>query len=426
VRGVDRLEGFVAQLLPFARVRRTEIAAATLSIAWVFLALASYYLIKPLRSAMVQTRIGVDQKPIAMVLTALFLFFFVLVYGRIVQRVGRRALVVGTYLCFLGCLGAFVAVLPLGGKVSAYAFYVFVSTFNMLVVSQFWSVATEVWNKEEGLRLFGFVGVGAVAGAAFGSEIVSEWAKELPLAAMLLLCAAGLGVCLALSLALMRVRPPVRTEGADAPGSALRLVLASPYLRTIGLVAILLNVVNSNDEWILDKVVSHSDLSEADAGAFYGRFFLVQNLLTLAIQVVLTARVHRRFGAGVALLFLPLVALGGAFFFLLIPTLAVIRTAKLAENATDYSIQANTRELLYLPTTSAEKYAGKNTNDVFVVRVGDLVAAGATWIAAHVLIPRLGETAGLRALVIGNVVLVGVWIVLVRRIGRTHGALMAR
>jgi AAA family ATP:ADP antiporter len=421
VRAVPR----VRFLAPFVDVRRGELLAMLCSTLWIFCALAAYYVVKPIRGTMLQTRIGVDHKPIAILATAAFVGVFAWAYGRTVRRVGRARLVLTTYGVFLACLVVFALVLARGGTLAGYAFYVWVSTFNVLVVSQFWSLAADVWSKEEGARLFGFIGVGAVAGGIFGAEFVAESAKRVAIPALLLIAAAVLGLCMLLSLVVLRFgrgrdgAPPAPEASVDA----FRLVLSSPYLRLVAVMTLCLNLVNSNDEWILDKVLSRAGLAEADVTVFYARFHLAQNVLTLLIQLFLTTRVRRRFGALGALLVLPAVALGGGLAFWVVPSLFVIRWMKVAENATDYSIQSNTREVLYLPLLPIEKYAAKAVNETFVVRVGDLFAAGAIWVAASILLPELGDR-GLAVLVAFDVVLCVVWIAAVLRVGRFHRAAM--
>ena len=96
----------------------------------------------------------------------------------------------------------------------------------------------------------------------------------------------------------------------------------------------------------------------------------------------------------------------------IVPVLAFIRTAKLAENSIDYSLQNTTRNALYLPTSREAKYKAKQANDTFFVRMGDvlsagLVFAGTTW---------LGFAPRQFALV--NVGLVLVWLVLAVALGR--------
>ncbi|NUO48280.1 MAG: hypothetical protein HOV80_05415 [Polyangiaceae bacterium] len=408
-------------------VRRGEIVAMLVSAVWIFLAMSAYYIIKPIRGQVLQELIGVDNKPKALVATTIFVGFFAYGYGKIVQYVARTKLIVGTYIVFLACIGAFAVLLPSGGPITGYVFFVWVSTFSVMIVSQFWALEADVWTKEEGARLFGFIGLGTVSGG-FAGTTLTKFAKELPTWQMLVISAGMLGVCLLLSLVILRfgshksrpAEPKNESAEKEPEVNAIAMVLGSPYLRLIAAMTLILNLVNSNNEWILDKLFStHGD---GDSRTFYADFYLWTNIIAAVVQFFLTGRIQRRFGARVALLFLPLVGALGGSAFLLIPTLAIIRATKIAENATDYSIQSNTREFLYLPTTKVEKYAAKNVNDTFVVRIGDLLAAGSIEVAKILLASFPG--AGLRLLVGADIVLAVVWIAVVLRIGAENKKLM--
>lgn len=413
----------------FVDVKSHEIAPLLVSQLWIFLALTAYYIIKPIRGQTLQDLIGVDNKPKAMVATTLFVGLFALAYGRVVASVPRKKLIIGTYLVFLACVGAFVAAMSVPTVVTGYIFFVWVSTFSVMVVSQFWALAADVWSKEEGARLFAFIGYGAVGGG-FAGTVITKAAKALPSWQLLLISAGILGICLLCALYILRVgakKQATEAAAAEAPKkeedpkvNAVAMVLKSPYLRLIAVMTLLLNVVNSNNEWLLDKLFEK--MGGGDSRTFYADFYLWQNLVALGIQIFVTGFVQRKFGARIALLFLPAVGLLGGTAFLLVPTLAVIRAQKIAENATDYSIQSNTREFLYLPTTKLEKYAGKNVNDTFVVRTGDLLAAGSIEIAKQ-LVGSLGDV-GLKVLVGADLVLGILWIAAVLRIGSLNRALM--
>lgn len=427
----------VKWLTPIAVIRPAELGSALLSLAWIFLAISAYYIIKPIRAATLQDEhlIGVDNKPWAILATVVFTGVFSFAYGRIVARVPRRKLIVWTYLVFVGCILGFAALLRLHNAVVGYAFYVWVSTFNVMVVSQFWALAADVWSKEEGKRLFPFIGLGTVSGGVAGASLV-RLAEKLADWQMLIVSAVILGVCLALALVLLRraapaahgsppVAAPAPPPAADpAQPNALAMVIGSPFLRLIALMTLLLNLVNSNNEWILDKLVEGANLSHTQGRSFYATLYLVQNVATVLIQAFVTRRIQERFGARVALFFLPLVGILGGAWFLAVPSLFVIRWEKILENATDYSIQSNTRELLYLPTTKLEKYAAKNVNDVFVVRIGDLLAAGSIALAVQMIIPWIGEGLGLKALVGIDLALGLAWLVVVNKLGKLHKARM--
>lgn len=418
----------VAFLAAIVDARRGEVAPLFASMLWIFLALTAYYIIKPLRSAVLQEKIGVDNKSIALVATTVFVAVFAYAYGKIVPRVARSRLIVATFLVFIACLAAFAVALPVGGSVTGYVFYVWVSTFNLMIVSQFWSLAADVWTKAEGMRLFGFIGVGGVAGAIFGTLVVSGFATTLSTEQMLLLSAAVLFVCLLLALYVLRFSAARTTKASDspiagptdaAPKGSVMLVLGSPYLRLVATMMLVLNIVNTNNEWILDKMVSREHMQSALLKEFYAHYFLVQNVVTFTIQFFITTRVQRRFGARGALFFEPIIGLVGGAMFLASPILAVIRGHKILENASDYSIQSNTKELLYLPVSKIEKYSAKNFNDTFVVRGGDALAAASIFAATSVVLPSLGEL-GLKVMVGIDLALGIAWLFIANAIGRMH------
>jgi AAA family ATP:ADP antiporter len=104
------------------------------------------------------------------------------------------------------------------------------------------------------------------------------------------------------------------------------------------------------------------------------------------LQAFVASRLVKKFGLAGVLFALPVIALGAYGFVALGATLAIVRLAKTAENATDYSVMNTAKQLLWLPTNREEKYKAKQAVDSFFVRIGDLMAAfvvfaGATWLA---------------------------------------------
>ena len=166
---------------------------------------------------------------------------------------------------------------------------------------------------------------------------------------------------------------------------AFALVFSSPYIRLMVVLFILLNIVNTVGEYILSHmVVAHAaQAAAADPsfdknayiGGFYGSYFLWVNVIAVLLQAFVASRLVKRFGLAGVLLALPLIALGAYGFVAVGATLAIVRAAKTAENATDYSVMNTAKQLLWLPTTRAEKYKAKQAVDSFFVRLGDLAAA---------------------------------------------------
>jgi AAA family ATP:ADP antiporter len=139
-------------------------------------------------------------------------------------------------------------------------------------------------------------------------------------------------------------------------------------------------------------------------GAFYGSYFFGVNILAVVLQSFVASRLVKVFGIAGMLFALPLVAFGAYGLVALGAGLTIVRVAKTAENATDYSIMNVARQMLWLPTSREEKYKGKQAADTFIVRSGDVMSAGLVWVGTTVL------TLSHRGFALTNLVLVLVWL----------------
>ena len=198
----------------------------------------------------------------------------------------------------------------------------------------------------------------------------------------------------------------------------------------ICLLLIVLNLVNTTGEYILDTVVvdeaaraapgrrSTRRPSSAPSTASY--FFWV-NVLTALVQALLVSRIVKYLGLRGALLALPIVALGAYGSVIAGATSSRSSSwAKTAENATDYSMMNTARQMLWLPTSREEKYKAKQAADTFIVRIGDvlsagLVFAGTSWLGL-----------GTRGFAGANLVLVGFWLLVAFMVLRENRALSAQ
>jgi AAA family ATP:ADP antiporter len=184
------------------------------------------------------------------------------------------------------------------------------------------------------------------------------------------------------------------------------------------------NWVKTTGEYILGSIVREraiAELGAADAagvqraiGGFYSCFFTYVNILGLLLQLFVVSRVVRYFKVSKALLFLPIISLSAYSVIVLIPLLRAVLVAKVAENATDYSLNNTIRNMLFLPCTTEQKYSAKQAIDSFFVRVGDVLSAGVVFAGTQ----WLGFGAQNFALV--NAGLVVVWLLLAWRIGRYY------
>ncbi|MGK3959921.1 NTP/NDP exchange transporter [Sorangium sp. So ce1667] len=148
-------------------------------------------------------------------------------------------------------------------------------------------------------------------------------------------------------------------------------------------------------------------------GTFKGDFFYWVNTFGVLVQLFLVSRIFKYLGVRFALFILPTIALLGYSALAVLPALAVVRVAKIAENSTDYSVQNTARQALFLPVGRDAKYSAKAAIDTFVVRAGDVLAAGAV-IAGQVL------ALSIRHFAMINIALAVVWLGVVAGIAREH------
>jgi ATP:ADP antiporter, AAA family len=397
--GLERVLGV------FADVRRGEAGTALLMLVNLFMLLVGYYVLKTVREPLILATGGAELKSYAAAGQAVLLMGFIPLYGWLAARVDRLKLIVVILVFFIVNIEIFhfagLAGVPYVGVV----FYIWVGIFSLATIAQFWSFANDIYGTEDGPRLFPLIAIGATAGSPLGAAI-AEWLFKGGVNPynMLHLTAAILLVHLGLYWLTNRQAPHSGTPAEAAsqrlsgPGG-FALVLKNSYLRWAALVFILLNIVNTNGEYIIGKLALQAAKAAAAAdpsvdvgahiGSFYGEYFFYVNVLAVVIQALLVSRLVKYLGFAGVMLALPVVALGTYGFVAAGAGFVLTRWLKTAENSTDYSVMNTGRQMLWLATSRDEKYKAKQTIDTFFTRAGDVLSAGVvyagtTWLALGV------------------------------------------
>jgi AAA family ATP:ADP antiporter len=416
----------------FTDVREGEGAQLLLLTLNVFLILTAYYVMKPVREALIlELPGGAELKSYANAAQAFLLAGLVPLYGALATRLPRRRLINVVTGFFIACLPAFYVAASAGVPV-AFVFFLWIGVFSLMVIAQFWAYANDLYTPDAGKRLFAVIAFGASSGAVVGAWISSRLIHALGVLPLLLAAAAILAASLLLFNAIdhaasprQRASPAAAAE--DEPigdGGAFALVARNRYLLLIALVIFVLNWVNSAGEYILSSIVKHAADAEVAAGRiaaadegrfvgeFYAGYFQVVNVIGMVLQLFVVSRVVKYLGVPVAICVLPVVAMGSYAVAALIPSLAIMRWVKTAENSVDYSLMNTVRQMLFLPTTREEKYKAKQVIDSFVVRAGDVLSAASVWIGTTFLALGVSQFAWI------NVALVVAWLALSVAAGR--------
>jgi AAA family ATP:ADP antiporter len=421
----------------FSDVRPGEGGTAILLLVNLFLLLVGYYILKTVREPLILTLGGAELKSYAAAGQALTLIGFVPLYSWLASRVDRLKLIVVVMVFFIVNIELFYVGGHLGVPNLGFVFYIWVGIFSLAAIAQFWAYANDLYSKQVGDRLFPIIAIGATAGSPVGSWVCGKLFEAGMDAYDILHVSAAILVVHLILYPVVNRREARHSRAARAAAETtlsgrggFALVFASPYLRLIAILLIILNTVNTTGEYIIGRLVverAHAAIAadpglseKAFIGSFYGSYFFWVNVAAVLIQAFLVSRIVRYLGIAGVILMLPLVSLGAYSVIALGASFAVVRWAKSAENATDYSVMNTGKQMLWLPTSREEKYKAKQAVDTFFVRTGDLISAGIVFAGTSWL------ALGVEGFALSNLVLVLAWLAVAGLLLREHRRVVAR
>lgn len=405
-------------------VRPGERAALGWSFAYFFAVLCGYYLLRPVREEM-GIRGGVGQLPWAFTATFAAMLVAVPLYSALVARVPRARAIPLVYRFFLLHLLLFALLLRAGvarpglGR----AFFVWVSVYNLFVVSVFWSYMADLWDSGQARRLFGFIAAGGSLGALAGPALAALLVRPLGVAGLLLVSAAFLEAAARCASRLARQAGRSRPAAAGAPVgggpfAGFAEVARSPYQRALAAQVLLATASSTVVYFQQAQLVSRLVQDPAARTRLFAGIDLAVNLVSLPLQALATGRIVAGLGLGFALAIHPLLAAGGMLAVAAWPTLGLLTTVQAARRALHYAVERPSREVLFTVVPREEKYKAKSFIDTVVYRGGDAASAWA-WTALAGLGP------GLTGAALAATPLALAWLLTVRYLRRRHAALEA-
>lgn len=395
------MTALTSRLQRLVLLRPGEGRALLLAAAYFFCLLLSLYLLRPVREAMGIAR-GADWLPWLMTTTLAVMLVVNPVYAAMVSRLPRRRfipLVAHFFAANLLVFAALFQALPAhGGELLGYAFYVWLSVFNLFVVSVFWSLMADVFTEDQGKRLFGMVSMGGTLGAVVGAAVTQglssgSWGFKLPTAGLMLLAVVGLeaAVFCMLRLAAHFQLSAGAGQQAREPGpdfkAGLRAIAGSRYLQLICAYMLLFTVASTFLYLMQGDIVAKTFATPAERTAAFAKLDFWTNVLTLTVQLLLTSRLLRGIGVSGVLLVLPLLTTLGFGALALWPSFLVLALVQVLRRGIHYAVDRPAREILYIPLGPEERYKSKAFIDTFVFRGGDFIGVWAPTLFAALMVP---------------------------------------
>lgn len=357
------------------------------SFAYFFLLLCSYYIIRPMRDEMGILG-GVENLQWLFTGTLLAMTVAIPLFGWVSSRFPRRQFLPYVYLFFIATLLLFYWLMSveIAEVVTARAFFIWSSVFNLFVVSVFWSFMADLFSNAQAKRLFGFIAAGGTCGALTGPALTALLVEPIGARNLLLLSALFLSlaiVCIArLSKWSAIQTKDDKTEEATIGGgiwSGVSLVMRSPYLLGICLLMLLFTTLATFLYFMQAQIIRDAFDDSAQRTAVFASIDFAVNALTLITQLFLTSRLIKWFGLAVVLAVIPVLLAIGFSILGFAPVLAVLLTVQVIRRAGNYAVMRPAREMLYVVLPREEKYKAKNVIDTFVYRGGDAISA---WVYA--------------------------------------------
>jgi AAA family ATP:ADP antiporter len=379
-----------------AAIEPYELKAVILSMLYFFFLFGSYSVVKPVRDAM-GTVYGMDR--IQELFTATFVasFLFAPLYAGLAARIKLSMFLPWVYGFVALTILVFYALFT-GARYQerwiAAAFYVWVSTFNMLIISVFWTFMADIFSRSQAKRLFGFIAAGGTVGGIVGPALATFLAKRIGNNDLMLISAAGFIATAVLVRLLAQEKQKLLAAGGEGQRTSLdhrlggnpldgfRLLLRSRYLLLLALFLLLMTWISTIVYFQLGELITKAFSSREARTQAYAMIDLSVNSIAVLIQLFGTGRIIARFGVKFGLLLNPFIMVFAFLAIAFSPALLILGGLQIVRRVAEYAVAKPTREMLFTVVDQQSRYKAKNVIDTVIYRFGDVSSA---WLSSLIL-----------------------------------------
>ena len=409
-------------------IRRDEFVAVAWSFTYFFCLLAAYYMLRSVRETMAIVS-GVRNIPWLFTGTFTVMMLATPVFGWVASRYPRKTFLPWVYYFFIANIVLFYGAFSYAQANDlpqiwiARSFFVWISVFNLFVVSVFWSFMADIYSKEQSRRLFGVISAGGSAGAFLGPLFTSMVAVQigfknlLPLSALLLLFVVYCVYQLRNWASANETRPRDIAVNSSKPigGSAFdgfKFVLTSPFFGAIALSLLIANFLGGATYYYMADLVSQTFPDTDRQTQVFALLDATTNLLAFIGQLFVVRLSVKKLGVGWTLAVLPLVSVVGFLLVAINPVFAILAGLQVIRRSVGFGLTKPTNDMLYAVVTLRERYKAKNFIDTAVYRGADVVTA--------FTVRAIGAMGGLSGLALLCVPLAIAWTTLAFWVGRQY------
>ncbi|MDZ7720517.1 MAG: Npt1/Npt2 family nucleotide transporter [Balneolaceae bacterium] len=419
----------------FFDIKKKEWPNALLMSLFFFMVIATFWILKPIKRGLLvnfyqdnplqflgTSFAGAEVEQLAKVINMIVVYAIVILFTWLSRKLKRQHLNLFLNLFFGGLFIVFAMLMNNPGAATSWSFYVLGDMFNSAMVTFFWAYSNDIFNSDQAKRSYGIVGLGGIIGGIVGSTIVVGYVNELGRPTLLYLSLIPLAIMIGIGY-IVNARSQNKQESSQKACAEGRrcsavfegadIVFRSKYLLAIVGIIGLYEIVSNIVDFQLSATIASTVSGDLEKDAYFGVVGQITSIVSLVVQLFLTSFIMKRFGVGIALLFLPIAITLGSVGFLIFPSLVFVTIMSASDNSLNYSINQSAKETLYTPTNQDVKYKAKAFIDMFIQRFAKVIAvvlnlAVAAWIGLE----------NVRWLSIACLIIMVGWIFLVRYAGK--------
>ncbi len=445
-------------------IRPGERAFSLLMMAYFFLVITIFWILKPLKKGGFLTFYennpftffgmsfnGAQAELFAKFANMFVAFFAVVVFSALSKSLKKHQLTGLFSVFFILCFFFFSLVNPSESELLSWSFYLFGDLFSTLMVATFFISLNDSVTADSAKRLYGLVGLGGVLGGAIGSMLVlaliNRWPIYLPwpidktfkipfqmdMRGWMWLCTFLGFLIIAIAYWVQKLPGPASGNGGDPASdpekskknsttnpaiAGAKLVFKSNYLLAIvsivGIYEIVSTLVDFQFSATVDYFKSGQDKIQTIASAY-----TLMNVVALIVQLFFTSYIMKNFGIRNALLVLPVAILAVSSGYLFFPILSIAMLMPSSDGGLAYSLNQSAKEALYVPTSKEEKYKAKAFIDMFVQRFAKVIAIVVTLIITYFF----KDFSTIRWLSLGTMAALLLWLIAVSYAGKKFDSL---
>ena len=412
----------------FMGIFEKEGAAFVWSFLYFFSLLTAYFILRPIRDAM---GIAGGTGSLAYLFSYTFIVMLAVmpIYGALVAHFPRRKLIPYIYSFFI--LNLLLFWFFFSNKImmdlTAKIFFVWLSVFNVFVVSIFWSFMIDIFKASDSRKIFGLIASGGTIGSITGPLMVTLLIDRIGTESLLLISATILFFSIVCVLRLTDLRKDNLPDMTNVQGeldknkaiggsimAGFTEILKSRYLMGISALVFLLSLTATFAYFQQSSLIYNGYSDTAERVKVFALIERYVSIGALIFQIFISGPVMSKYGVKAGIILLPIITVLGFVLLAISPTIGIFIIFQTIRRASEYGMFAPARENLFSIVSREQKYKAKNFIDTAVFRGGDVING---WIYTG-----LNAGMGLSIAVISmiGVPLALIWGILAWRLGKTH------